>query len=295
MEDELYNKERSTISCIRAAFDYYNKNATKILRKTWISAIIVALLANIPTGLLSSPELTMASPQKLIALVGVASVSFILSILIYILFRAKIYGILNELPTKKNFVRNMYIAILSIVLFGICILCCIGFSYACTTLVHGQLEGHPSAPIIIKCLTGIVLTILIAAIIPFSFANTQYLVEPTSTFSDIFRNAYKIGWKNWGYLFSILFVCTILTSIAYCITFSPAIVLFLASDVNLYGITLGDSNGLPTYFPALAFLLTTLSTLIFIYIDAWLILVFYYTCGNIVTIQKRKLLMVTRK
>ncbi len=295
MEDKLYNKERSTISCIRAAFDYYTKNATKIFRKTWISAIIVALLANIPTGLLSSPELTMASPQKLIALVGIASVSYILSILVYILFRAKIYGILNGQPTKKNFVRNMYVIVLSIALLGICILCCTGFSNACTTLAHGQLEGHLSAPIIIKCLTGIVFTILFAAIIPFSFANTQYLVEPTSTFSGIFRNAYKIGWKNWGYLFSILFVFTILTGIAYCITFSPAIVLFLASDVNLYGITLGDSNGLPTYFPALSFLLTTLSTLIFIYIDAWLILVFYYTCGNIVTIQKRKLLMMTRR
>ncbi len=290
MEDELYNKERSTTSCIRAAFDYFNKNATKILRKTWIPALIAAILANIPTGILSSPELAATSPHKLQALISIASTSYILSIFVYILFQAKIVGMLNGQPTKKNYVRSLHILFLSVALLGICVLCCIGCSYACTTLTHGHLEEHPSAPLIIKYLTGIVFVILMAIIIPFSFANTQYLIEPTTSFFHIFRNAYKTGMKNWGYLFSILFVCTILTGIAYGITFSPSIVLFLASDVNLYGIALGDPNGLPAYFPVLAFSLTTLSSLIFTYIAAWLILVLYYTCGHIVTCQNRKLI-----
>lgn len=288
MEDELYNKERSTTSCLRAAFDYYSKNATKILRRTWIVALISAILANIPTGLLSSPDLTTMSPHKLLTFVCIASVSFVMSILMYILFRAKIYGILNGQSTKKNYIRNLSVILLTAVLIGMCVLCSIGFSYACNTLAHGLLKGHASAPVLIKCLTRIVFIILIAIILPFSFANTQYLIDSKVSFSHIFRKAYKTGWKNWGYLFSIIFVSAILTAIAYCIVFSPSIVLFLASDLNLYGIALGDTNSLPTYFPILAFLMTTLSSLIFEYIDIWLILVFYYTCGHIQTRQKRK-------
>lgn len=288
MEDELFNKERSTTSCIRAAFDYYSKNAAKIFRKTWIPALIAAILSNVPTGLLSSPDLATMSPHKLLTFVCIASASFILSIFVYILFRAKMYGMLNGEPSKRNYVRNLSVVFLSVILIGIIALCCTGFSYACTTLVHGHLEGHASIPVIIKCLIGTVFIILIALALPFSFANTQYLIDCKIPFSYIFRKAYKTGWKNWGYLFSVLFVCGILTGIAYCIVFSPSAVLFLASDLNLYGITLGDANSLPTYFPVLAFFLTTLSSLIFEYVDIWLMLVLYYTCGHILTRQKRR-------
>ena len=288
MKDELYNKERSTTSCIRAAFNYYNKNAMKILRMTWIPALLAAILGNIPTALLSSPELATMSAHKLLTYISIASISFILSIFVYILFRAKIYSMFNGQPTKKNYIRNISVFILSIILFSIVILCSTGFSFGCNSLIQGHLEGHASLPLIIKCLTGIVFVVLIVIALPFTLANTLYLIEPSIQFSDIFRKGYKTGWKNWGYLFAIMFVCAILTSIAYCIVFSPSMVLFLASEVNLYGIALGDANGLPASFSALAFAMTTLSTLIFAYVDVWLILVFYYTCGHIETCQKRK-------
>lgn len=275
MESELY-KARSLSSCMKAAYDMFVSNIKTILRRTWLPAVLFAVLSAVSTVVLygimtkfytAMPPTGMPPYTQMLVWGGVAVVFLLLSIAASVWFDAIVISLLDGASMKANLPRVIRLALLILTL----------------TLVVSIVSWV--LPIIISVAVYLCFAV---AIVPTLYSSMKYLMEPTQKLLSVLGRPYLAGWRHWGYLFMLCLLAGIIVSIIYLIVNMPANIDGLAVVADSSGRILGDDTGLPGYFMPVAAFASFISSLIMIYVGSWFIIIVYYAYGHIEAKEKAK-------
>lgn len=288
METELY-KSRSFSSCIKAAYVLFSTNIKAIFKKTWLPALIYALILS-ASVMMNMPDkaLTDAGLSKPIVTFAAMASIYILDLAVGTWFLASFISLLNGKNFKLNLRR-------SIILTGLSLLITIVFmlvGYLGKTLVTSMLvsmKASASTMVIAPLATTIVLAIIFMAILlPFSYSSMKYLVDHATKVIDIIKKDYCRGWHHWGFLFATLLMVILILCILTLVLFIPFIIITLAQGINQLGMLDGDPSGVPSYFGVLLFVTTLITMYLFAYVTVWAYFVLYYAYGAIEALEKEK-------
>ena len=285
---DLY-KNRSFTACIRDGYTLLITHLKSIFRKTWIPALALALIATV--------ALIINMPDHTIHDIGIVRpmTTFILLIAVAVLLLSAIVWhasvvvrIFNEKPLKTNLMRTAYVMLFCIVFDIFETLVITGTSNLILKSMGGPKESLGSAIIVATGATVIVGILLFVVLLPFVHSCIRYVVDTKTTLCQFFKRDYCCGWRHWGFFFIVLFLIMLITLVLMMVIMIPFGIIFASQLSNQLGMLDGDASGVPTYFPYLFFLTTTVTMFILSYVCLWIYFVMVYTCTSIITQDKER-------
>lgn len=292
MENDLY-KVRSFGGCLKAAYDIFSTNIKHIFHRTWLPAVIFAIVSSITMIAIvlfaSALTTTVSTPPASFLIVGGLGVLvlFLLTYSAYAWFYTAIISLLNGESFKHNLPR-----MIRLVTLILCIGIVIGLIVTAISII--PLMGVKSPAALIKAstvstvLSTIVMIVFAIVVLPLSYSMMKYCIEAKTKLFSVFKKPYVVGWKHWGYIFITALLCGIILMVIDFIASLPLTVITFAYSFNSFGLVMGDPSGLPGYFNVLFFVAGFISTFIMIYASAWIVCVNYYVYGHIETKEKAK-------
>lgn len=282
MDNELI-KVRSLAHCFKDAYDLFSTNIGSIIRKTWRPALAIAVLSALSMAFMlpwliaifSSP----VTPSSLWAAVGAILGSSIAILGAMIWFNSVVIGMLNAQRLAFNLKRQtrLYLSFAAIIVIVSTIATALSLlpMYIGTGISYGQYL------LLLTGVGGFLFIVLWIGALPIVYSSTKYLMEPDQKLRSVLGRPYLNGWRHWGYLFLVALIATIIYGLLYFVASMPLTILRLAFMQNLAGLTLGDPSGLPGHFQAVVFASTLLCTVIWTYIQTWVLMVFYHAYGHV--------------
>lgn len=287
--NELF-KHRSVTACMKASYDLISAHLKDLLKKTWWAFLPQALLVAIFVYLrMPNKDLHDWGEDNPTASFIFQSIVYLLAIIAGFVAAAAIWKWVNEKPFIKNLKRFAIVAISSTFIIyafiGIA-----GAIYFASVAATGAFS--PSASIssqLIVVLLGLILVIaLLALALPFAYIIPKYMLLGEG---DKFKpwQSYKCGFRHAGSIFKLGFLGYLLFLCIGFIVEIPMMVLMGVQTFSQMGVLDGDPVGVPTYFPILFIIVTTLILFISFYIGNWLFFAFNYLYGSIEHDEKEKL------
>lgn len=283
IENDLY-KIRSFGGCIKAAFDLFRTNVKTLCRRTWLAALVTAIIGALFSVVSLSFTFT-ASPSI------AAGVAFIVLALAYyaatIWYDTIIVSLLNGRSMHDNGPRVTKAMLLLLLVWILVMIITIVLS---TGYTISQMKSPNDIAAIGKSvmITMGIFIIVAIAILPLTYSVMKYFIEPDQKLLSIFKKPYRTGWRHWGYIFVVCLIAGIIVSIIYIVVSMPFNITMVSWNANNTGIMMGDENGLPGYFKILFFLAALIATFIMIYSLTWFMFVDYYCYGHIEAKEKAK-------
>lgn len=290
MESELY-KNRSLGRCLSDAYDLYRTNFKTIVRRLWLSALVLSLLTAALYSVSTNVTMAVTSAEGL----GVGSsialaVLCVLSVCAYVWFFTIIISLLNGKSVKANLPRMIRLAL---TLLGLTIVLCVIVALFSTATV-ALVKPKPNAVAFDTILGGLLACIVVCvAVLPLCYSIMKYCVETDGKVMDIFKRHYLAGWRQWGFLFIIALLVGIIVMVIDTLVGMPNSILMLVSNMRRMSIMEGDSPILPSGYGLLAFLTCTICTFVMTFVRPWVFFVFYYAYGCID--EKEKARMALKK
>ena len=301
-KDDALLKVRSSRVCIAAGYKLYIGNFRTIFRRTWVIALLYAILYGlytsmiikeyphffiaVTTGHLYIPDHTVLNVFAFIApfLILIVTIWFY-SQFFSMLYQHRTQGIITAPPrifcvsTDKRILRHTIICALTCLLLNIIIFAVIigGTTYSG---IKQSLAGLSLVALL--CLLFIILAV------PLSYPFMHYLTTRDSHFLKVLSHDYRMGFRQWGLLFTVAII-TIILSVAFLVLTSlPANILFLANFKAQTGVLMGDPLGMPAYITKLTFLVFTLASFIQAYVIPSIFFPAYYAAGSIEAQEKER-------
>lgn len=113
--------------------------------------------------------------------------------------------------------------------------------------------------------------------LPLVYVNTKHMVEDTTLGRKTFFQEYASGFRNWGFVFSTLFLATLCLGIADMFICLPLHSLALIQNIATFGkAAYGDGIKLPECFGVVVFLVSAVAYFIRFYFMLFMIYTGYY-------------------
>lgn len=303
-------KNRSYNSSLTAGYKLYTDNFKKILKASWLWAVLYAAACSI-LGTLSSIELprfvlmTMAStssemplyenPEYITICLSFLAV-IIIGGIIEITFYSSGVSLLRQhqenasIPVpntwfyfdKSSVWRTIKAAFFY---FIIALIISIPFGLIFVFFLKDML-ADPSNYILSLCITGLAILLIVCLAIPLTFSCTKYLLSHKGNFWKILVQAYPTGFRHYGYIFVVSIVCMFIVFIVSFITSLPAYILSEANYIANIGLLQGDPLGMPDYITTLTIITFFVCGFIQAYIRMTMLFPTYYMYGAIETQEK---------
>jgi len=267
-------EERSNVGCLRAAFDVMCANFMLLLRKTWVAAlafsVFMALLLQLSDTLFSIP-----------IVVGLVLTAYYLG--------ACCLHEVTEMGKGKLFVRALIVYILNSVIILLFEIIAVGVAWSVLKSPEKETMAEDTVNLLPYLLiVVIVLLVLFLALIPTYYSYMKFVVEPQENVLSVFGKSYKTGWKNFGYLFVVVLLTSLVALVAVGVLFIPTAVLLSAAKNNADGVALGDASALPNNFLLMSFIVCVVSSFLYSYVSMWALLTYYHAYGRIEARLKEK-------
>lgn len=293
--EEHLLKIRSARAIVLTGFRLYLGNFRRILRFTWLPALLCALVSALYTNAIISamPQLLAgiqqaaqgsATPMLTQGLL-LTGISLLLDILLLLLL-SYAFSLLSRhrsegaipyparwisTPDWRMLMRTIGIALIWMVAISIAIVI--------PTVVIGVGLSLQSLTMMG---TGLLLLLATACLLlPLVYPSMRYLSTRDTRLFDILFKGYRQGLRYWSTIFVIVFIIILIALVILTVITLPAIVLFIANMQAQAGILMGDPLGMPSYMGWLAFLVFTLSGFIEAYVILSLLFPLYYMAGTI--------------
>lgn len=283
LKQESLNKSRSYTACISASHRMLFDNIRTIFKHTWLYALLLAL------------SMSMMSMFYIKALIGggYSSSSFIclvVSLLLVVCFQvgytSRVLMLLNCQTMMWNVKRYLRLILLYL---------CVSFAVSAIQwiLVYLVIGGTTSVPsdkmpvtmLLIACSS----LFLACVLLPYVYVFMKYMMEPESKLSKLLFKVYKTGLRYWGFIFITLLLAFLCVAVCMFFVSIPMLVITMANTLSVMGVSyLGDSSGLPSYFDFLQYMIVAVSSFICLYINIFIIFVFYFMYGSIETREKER-------
>lgn len=283
LKQESLNKSRSYTACISASHKMLFDNIRTIFKHTWLYALLLAL------------SMSMMSMFYIKALIGggYSSSSFIclvVSLLLVVCFQvgytSRVLMLLNCQTMMWNVKRYLRLILLYL---------CVSFAVSAIQwilmyLVIGGTTSVPSDKMPVTMLLIACSSLFFACVLlPYVYVFMKYMMEPESKLSKLLFKVYKTGLRYWGFIFITLLLAFLCVAVCMFFVSIPMLVITMANTLSVMGVSyLGDSSGLPSYFDFLQYMIVAVSSFICLYINIFIIFVFYFMYGSIETREKER-------
>lgn len=283
LKQESLNKSRSYTACISASHRMLFDNIRTIFKHTWLYALLLAL------------SMSMMSMFYIKALIGggYSSSSFIclvVSLLLVVCFQvgytSRVLMLLNCQTMMWNVKRYLRLILLYL---------CVSFAISAIQwilmyLVIGGTTSVPSDKMPVTMLLIACSSLFFACVLlPYVYVFMKYMIEPESKLSKLLFKVYKTGLRYWGFIFITLLLAFLCVAVCMFFVSIPMLVITMANTLSVMGVSyLGDSSGLPSYFDFLQYMIVAVSSFICLYINIFIIFVFYFMYGSIETREKER-------
>lgn len=280
----LYSN-RSVSGSIKAAYNLYSGNLKKVLRLTWLPALVFAVL--------QTALLMFVLPDKRVYEIGMSNIFVSLAVAIVLTIAgfvaaswllAKTVAMLNANTAASYFRRAMvsnaipyiYIILLSLIVVELLPLL--------STKLQTAFQLGPETLAFVNVVTAIAVTLLAtAAVIPFIYSSFKYIINPDTPLLHLFSKDYAVGFRHWGHLFLMGLIVSLIMMVIALIVTLPFCIILVAHIENQTGMLLGDADGTPGYFTPMFVVVTILTLFVVTYEIIWAIVVQYFVYGTITT------------
>ena len=295
LEEDIY-QDRSYSRCIKSAYTLFCDNFAIIFKKTWIPALAFSL----SSGLAATMEIAMTDAGDTLD-GALKTLFFILPVVLVGLVSAcMFYGflisLLNGETRRYNVIRFIRQTILMIGIGIVATVIVAGVGYSGFHIaVSNKIPTSQSAGI--AMIAGVVMAVLLVLLLlPTAYTTVKYLIEDKMKVFNILGHPYCKGMRYWGFLFIVMFITAIISSIVVLLANMPMLIVSIANSMNSAGLQMGDPSGLPSYFTVLAFLTSTATSMFSVYLNVWVFFVLYYGYGSIeVRLKQKKQLVKVAK
>lgn len=283
LKQELLNKSRSYTACISASHRMLFDNIRLIFKHTWFYTLLFAL----SIGLMSMfyVKVVTGGGYTSSSFVWLA-VSIVLMACLQIGYVSRVLMLVNRQTMKWNVIRSI-----RLFLFYICI--SIIISVIEWALVYIAVGGN--AVVTPDKLSTVTLMLVGSSIffacvlLPYIYVFVKYMLEPESKFCKILFKSYKIGWRYWGFIFITILLAALCMAVCMFFVSIPMIIISMANTLSVMGVNyMGDPSGLPSYFGLLQYVVVSLSSFICLYINIFMMFVYYFMYGSIETREKER-------
>jgi len=292
--DELL-RIRSVRSTVAAGFRLYIGNFRRILKYTWLPALICAIVSALYNHIAITNYPQMMAAQNItakgglsqamsmwLAQSGISMLNLVVSLLFIsygfsLLSRHRLEGAIpyptawRSRPDIRAFVRTVASAIVWIVV------AIVGFGLPIGIMVWGVLKMSFTT----IGLGTLLYIVVLALTLPLVYPNMHYVTSRDTRLFSILWPGYRSGLRHWGYMFAVLFVTLIVTLLALVITTLPSIVLMTANMKAQAGALTGDALGMPGYMTWMSLFVFLLAGFIQCYVVLMLHFPAYYMAGSI--------------
>ena len=299
--EEACLKIRSTRATIAAGTRLYLSNFRRIFRITWLPALLCAIVSALyyQTMISATVKLqsaltqivhgptgqgnTMQGLTDYLLQSGVSLLNLIVSILLmaYIFYLLSRHRQEDSIPYPPRFVtkpdgRSLMRTVAAAIVWTVAFV--IAFALPAVVVFFGAA---------IKSMTTmalgalLMLILILALLIPLTYPTMRYVTTRDTRLFDLLGKGCVQGLRYWGYIFSVLFVVALMTTIILAVTMLPTIILLSANMKAHAGVAIGDPLGMPSYMGWLSFLVFTLSGFIQAYILIASFMPLYYMAGSI--------------
>lgn len=273
IESELL-KYRSYASCISSAYNLMCNHFKIIFRETWLAVLLFSLLSTVCWVLTRCLSENTDLTQLIIKLVFLLN-ACLDTVVVGSWLMGELVTLQNGQEKRKNFTRSLklqcsYLIILLIAFF----------------LTAGLWMLLSARGVLFS--TFVAFAVAIACyivLLPCSYSAAKYLFDPSSKLKTIMLRDYCEGWRHWGFLFVVNFIAFIILFMAFMVVQAPTLLMQIADGVNEYGMALGDTTGLPSYFTFLLCVIMIITQFIGAYVAIWYFWVLAYVYG---TIEEKK-------
>lgn len=275
MERESLFKDRSFSSVIANAYRAQTDYIGKILKASWLPALLTGvcyatmLILLLPDEAHPIPSLTSGIVALLCAVAGLFFFTWAFS---------RVMSLLNERPRRWNLKRTIIMTLNLIVIYIVLAMVVTGLLILLIKVmgkdpIHILFDKMWVLPLFVLCLTLLIL--------PFYYITMRYMDQPDVRFWKDLWGGYKRGLRYFGFIFLTLFVCQIIMALLMTLVMMPFVILMMAHSASFWGTMLGDAPDMPGYFPILLWATAVAVHFVAFEIYTYVIIVTYLTYGSI--------------
>lgn len=303
-------KSCSASSCIKKGYQFYTKDFKKIVKRTWVVAMLYSIVCSALFTILtvkSSKEVVILSTSldvikqtsfqtisAILPILGLIIIGGIFELSLYSLVIAFLNNGFKDVPILykkkpspifiKMFIRAL-IALLSNILI---------------TVILGGIIFIGVHPLISKFLSVLNITIptiaigcfefiiLFVIMLPLAYIDMKYILQTNTSFWKLLLSDYICAMKHFGYIFIVMIVSLIFIGIAECILTLPALIMTIANYQAYIGILNGDAINMPNYIFYISAIVFFIAGFIQIYVKSSALYTSYYMYGSIETQEKER-------
>lgn len=285
MDKDLY-KSRNASKCVKAGYLFLSNNYRRIFKSIWIPALLTAI------AIAANVSITVRTLQDPMSAVNIGFISAalqgafsVLSMVGCVWLLAALYNLFNEEGMRPNIIKSVKVMIFELLVM---IVVTVIAGIVIAGVVYMSQQGNVSSPDSYKSFiikvggTALGLMVLLyVLLLPFIYFIPKYMIEKIKMRKTLWK-AYKTGFRNWGFLFLVVFIIGLISLVIMAVTNLPFFILTGAQTASLQGtIMFGDPSGMPSYFIWLFFLTMMITAFIMAFVSAWIVFTITYAYGSI--------------
>jgi hypothetical protein len=280
-KDDILMKPRSSRACIGAGYRLYTGNFKRIFRYSWVAALVYAMVCS------AGGTLMILRPQAVLITIGIILVAEALFVSYgFAVLKQHQTSVSISLSTKWfNIDTHIFTRTLKAWLYVAGIFLEVGIVVGGIGLGAVKMLSPYTA---LGCI-GVASIIAACLLLPMMYVVPRYILNDGVGFWSQLKVGYPVGLRRWGFIFTVIFVVTLVLMGLQLITSLPASILTLANMSSARSMMMGDPSGMPSYIGWLAAATFLLIGFIQAYVQLSALFPTYYMYGSIdVQEQERK-------
>lgn len=267
-------KDRSYANCLTTAYHNVVDNFKSLFDQVWKLALVYSVIF----GITMAVRYTTLSVDKPFAMLLnlLTSAATVVAGIVYV---GKIFEFLNGHDFKYNSKKILTIGV-------VCYAIAIAFFMAVMIGAIFLALGTRNPMAIYVAIWGAVLVWVVFLIVwctPLCYSGTKFLMDDNTHLIHVLGKDWKKGFKHFGFIFTTLFLESIVVGVINLLIFSPLIVIVVACLESYHGANMGDPMTMPSSLFLPICLLAIISMFVNCFLIIWQAFTYYYIYGTIET------------
>ena len=288
IHEELY-KTRGFGATLKAAYNLFLTNFTRIFRHLWWAALVFALV--LPISVVANTLMVMSGGSLGWLWAPVVLIVLAAEVVLF----SRMMMLYNDESWKWNIIRVLKLTLIILVAVA-AVSFMVGFgkglieNWLMADIQEKMKTGADAqaamamvanANMKVMALMGCGVMLIGLLMVPLYYVIMKYVVEVKSRLRKIFWPSYMKGFRRWGYIFVMLLLTGLVLAPFALIVCLPLIIMIMSMMLSTNGVLQGDPSGLPGGFMWLYYAVYVLTVFVLTFFTVFEMTVAYFMYGSI--------------